>query len=222
VGSVLKQSGTFNNGSLNGLSVTYYQSVGGAGDDRSGAGIVSCDGHGNFNSLAEDYDEAGTITQKSPFQATYAVAANGAVSFTGSGNVPAGFLISQNKGFMVSVGENPDFYWWEPQTGGPFSNASLAGSYAGGTLAPLDYVNAGNEVGTGAADGAGNLVVNIDKSGSDGLSQNLNAAGTYSIAANGRGTMPQGQQSAVIYTISPTRFVMMEPKTDARLSVFVH
>jgi hypothetical protein len=47
----------------------------------------------------------------------------------GGNNPPAGFLISRNKGFTVSTGSNPDFSWFEPQTGGPFSNASVNGTY---------------------------------------------------------------------------------------------
>ncbi|MGA2903785.1 MAG: Ig domain-containing protein [Candidatus Korobacteraceae bacterium] len=223
-GSLLKQSGTFNNGSLNGLSVAYYQSTGGPGDDRSGTTLLSCNGNGTCNSLAEDDDDAGTITQKSPFQTTYTVAANGAVSFSGGGNSPAGFLISQNKGFMVSIGSNPDFYWWEPQTGGPFSNASFVGTSAGGSLVPLDYANADNQILTASADGNGNLVLSADDSGPGGLHQSLGVPGTYNIASNGRGTAsPQGaQEPSVIYMISPTKVVSMDPDTEARMSVIEH
>ena len=220
VGSVLRQSGTFNNGSLDGLSVTYYQSVGGAGDDRSGAAILSCNGNGNFNILAEDDDDAGTITQGQPQQGTYTIAANGAATFSGGGNTPAGFLISQNKGFMVSSGSNPDFYWWVPQTGGPFSNASVAGTYAGGSLMPLDYINGRNEVDVISADGNGTFTVNEDTSNSGGLNQKLGSIGNYSIAANGRGTIGGG--GAVVYVISPTKWLVMQPKTDADVEVFEH
>ncbi len=224
-GSLLKQSGTFNNRSLNGLAVVYYQDVNtGQGSDESGAAILSLDGNGHSNIIASDNDDAGVMTQVPPSQGTYTVAANGAVTFSGGGNPPAGFLISQNKAFMVSTGPNTDFNWMEPQTGGPFSNASMSGSYAAGSLAPLDYVNASDEIQLGAADGNGNLIVSGDSSSSGGLDQWFATPVSYSLAANGRGTaLGQGDQApSVVYMISPTRWVVMMPKTDARMDVWQH
>jgi hypothetical protein len=223
-GTVLRQSGPFNNGSLNGLGVSYFQSVGGDGHDRSDAALASCDGNGTCNILAEDYDDAGTITQKPPGQAPYTVAANGAVTFSGGGNPPAGFLISQNKAFWVSAGNSPNLGWWEPQTGGPFSNASISGTYAGGSLAPLDYTNGRNEVDVISADGLGTITVNGDKSKSDGLNQELGGIANYSIASNGRGTAesPGDPALSVVYVISPTKWLLLQPKTDAEVGVFEH
>jgi hypothetical protein len=222
-GSILKQTGPFNNGSLNGLSVLYYQDIhGGDGLDQSGAMIFNSNGNGTGNVIASDEDLAGTITQRPPGQGNYTVQSNGAVNF-GAGN-PAGFLISQNRGFFVGTGSNSIFGTIEPQTGGPFSNASIAGTYAAGSLAPLDYANASNEVDVGPANGLGTLTLNGDYSQSDGLGQSLGAVVTYSIASNGRGTAEaQGDQAAsVIYVISPTKFIVMMPKTDARMDVFTH
>jgi hypothetical protein len=225
VGSVLQQSGPFSNASLNGLSVSYYQSVNGSSaDDESGAAILSCDGNGNANVLTSDDDDAGTITQQSASQATYTVTASGAVTFTGGNNAPAGFLISQNDAFMVSTGPNPDFYWLEPQTGGPFSNASMAGIYAGGSLAPLDYANAGNEVDLGSADGINTLILDGDSSSSGGINQWFGNVINYNIAANGRGTGQSqgGGTPGVVYMISPARWLILQPSTDARVDVFQH
>ena len=222
-GSVLKQTGPFNNGSLNGLSVLYYQDIHAAeGADQSGAMIINFNGNGNANGIAADEDLAGVITQKTPFQGTYTVAANGALSL-GTGN-PAGFLISQNHGFFVGTGSNSIFGTIEPQTGGPFSNASINGTYAAGSLPPLDYVNASNGVLVGSADGLGTLTVSLDSSNSGGLQQKLGIIANYSIASNGRGTgeSPGDQAPSVVYVISPTKFVIMLPSTDAAVLVFGH
>src|ERR1035438_3809196 len=182
VGSVLKQTGPFNNGSLNGLSVLYYQDIhGGDGLDQSGAMIFSFDGNGNDNNIAGDEDLAGTITQHLNPPGTYVVAANGAVDF-GAGN-PAGFLVGHNLGFFVGRGSSSIFGTIEPQTGGPFSNASIAGTYAAGSLAPLDYVNASNEMDLGPADGLGTLTLNGDSSGAGGLDQWFGGVVNYSIAS---------------------------------------
>jgi hypothetical protein len=217
-GSILKQTGTFNNGSLNGLSVLYYQDIhSGDGLDQSGAMIFSFDGNGNDNNIAGDEDLAGTITQHLNPPGTYVVAANGAVDF-GAGN-PAGFLVGHNLGFFVGTGSNSIFGTIEPQTGGPFSNQSMQGTYAGGSLAPLDYTNGRNAVVVVSADGLGTITINEDTSKSDGLSQDLGGIANYNIASNGRGTIPGG---AVVYVISPTKWLVLQPKTDADVEVVEH
>jgi hypothetical protein len=224
VGPVLQQIGTFNNSSLSGLSVLYYQDIhSGDGLDQSGVVILSCDGSGNCTGVAGDEDLAGTFTTKVPQPVTYTIASNGAWTNSGS-SAPAGFLVSQNKAIFVGTGSNSIFGMMEPQTGGPFSNASIAGTYAGGSLTPLDYVNANNEVDVGPANGLGVLTLNDDASGSGGLDQSFGTIVNYSIAADGRGTAEaQGDQApAIVYVISPTKFVVMLPKTDAKMLVFQH
>lgn len=165
-----------------------------------------------------DEDTGGTITQTTPGPGDYTVAANGAVNL-GAGN-PAGFLVGHNLGFFVGTGSNSIFGTMEPQTGAPFSNASIAGAYAGGTLAPLDYTNGRNEADVISADGNGTFTFNGDSSKSDGLSQDLGVIGNYSIASDGRGTLSGG--SAVIYVISPTKWLVLQPKTDADVGVLEH
>jgi len=223
VGSVLRQSWPFSNATLNGVSVLYYQDIhAGDGADQSGAMIISFNGDGNFNVVAMDEDLAGTITQDQPWQGSYSVQSNGGVDL-GTGN-PAGFLVSQNKGFFVGRGKSSIFVTMEPQTGGAFSNASIAGTYAAGSLPPLDYANAENDVYVGSADGLGTLTLSGDSSRSSGLDQWFDTLVSYSIASNGRGTgEAQGDQApAVIYVISPTKFVVLMPKTDAGVGVFEH
>ena len=223
VGSVLQQSGPFNNGSLSGLSVLYFQAIhGGDGLDQSGAAIYSSNGNGTGNVIAMDEDTGGTIRQRPPGEMDYTVAANGAVNF-GAGS-PAGFLVGHNRGFFVGTNSNSMVVTMEPQTGGPFSNASIAGTYAAGSLPPLDYVNASDEVLVGSADGLGTVTVSLDSSKSSGLQQKLGVIANYSIASNGRGTAesPGDPAPSVVYVISPTKWVLMLPKTDARMDVFAH
>ena len=90
------------------------------------------------------------------------------------------------------------------------------------SLPPLDYVNAVNEVDSGSADGLGTLTQSNDSSGSGGLGQSSANVSSYTLAANGRGTMQsQGSQTpAVVYMISPTRWVVLHP--DARVDVYQH
>ncbi len=169
-----------------------------------------------------DEDLAGTITQDPPSQGSYSVQSNGALDF-GAGN-PAGFLVSQNKGFFVGKGISSIFGVMEPQTGGPFSNASIAGSYVMGSLAPLDYRQGHNELDVGPADGLGTLTLGGDSSSSDGLDQWSGTIINYGIAANGRGTgQAQGDKvPSVLYVISPTKFVVLLTNPDAGVFVFEH
>ncbi len=226
VGSVLQQSGSFSNASLNGNAVAYMQDVHCEdGLDQSVAAIFIFYGDGNGTSVAMDEDLAGTMTQDQPQQATYSVQANGAASFLcQNGGCPAGFLVSQNKGFFVGQGCSSMFMTMEPQTGGPFSNVSIAGSYAAGSLTPLDYANASNEIDVGPADGLGTLTVSGDSSGPGGLDQSFDTVVNYNVTSDGRGTAEaQGDTApAVVYVISPTKFIVLLPKTDARVLVFEH
>ena len=225
VGPALEQQGPFSNASLDGTAVLYMQDIHQQdGLDQSIAGLLSFDGAGNLNITAMDEDLAGIITQDQTSQGTYFIDVNGAVTMTCSNpNCPAGFLVSQNQGFFVGTGASSIFGIMEPQSGGPFSNASIAGSYAGGSLAPLDYQNARNEVDLGTADGLGTFTVSGDASDASGLNQ-ISDNVSYNVAANGRGTM-QGQSDpvpGVAYMISPARWVILHPSTDARMEVFQH
>jgi Putative Ig domain len=223
VGSVLQQTGSFSNATLNGTAVMYMQDIHeGDGLDQSQAGIISFDGHGNYNVTAFDEDLAGTIQQGQTFQGTYTVQSNGAFVLTQTGKTPfPGFLVGQNKAMMVGEGNSTIFAIMEPQTGGPFSNASIAGTYAGGTLPPLDYAKSRLEVDTGSSDGVGTLTLSDDSSKDGGLGQNLGQAIGYTVAANGRGTSVE-QPPAVIYVISPTKVVVLLPEDGAEVVVLAH
>lgn len=224
-GTALQQSGSFSNASLSSTTVLYLQDIHeGDGLGQSIAGLISFDGGGNLNITAMDEDLAGTITADQPSQGTYSVEENGAVTFTcGSGVCPAGFLVGQNLGFFVGTGASSLFGRMQPQSGGPFSNASLSGTYAGGSLTPLAYANTTNEVYVGSADGVGTLALSGDTSSSNGVQPSSDVV-NYSIAGSGRGT-GQSQESgsaSVVYMISPTEWVVLEPTTDARIDLYEH
>lgn len=225
-GSVLQQNGPFGTSSLSGAAILYIEDIHpGDGLDESQAGILSFDGGGNFNVVAMDDDLAGTITDVPPSQGTYSVTNGGAVTVTcAGGNCLAGFLVNPNQGFFVSTGTSSSFGVMAQQTGGPFSAASLSGPYYGGSLAPLDYANAMNDVIAGSADGTGTFTANGYSSSFSGLNQYTGANASYDIGSNGRGTL-QGQGDPVpgiVYMMSPTRFVVLRPSSDARVEVYQH
>jgi hypothetical protein len=226
VGSGLGQNGSLGNSSLKGATVLHMQGIQQAdGLDQSVAGIVSFDGNGNFSITAMDEDLAGTITQDQWLSSTYSVASNGAVTINcQNGDCPAGFLTTTNQGFFVSTGADTSFGVMDAQSSGAFSNASMAGSYSGSSLAPLDYTNAINAVYAGSADGLGTFTESSDSSGFGGLGQSSANVASYSMATTGRGMMQsqENQASAVVYMISPTKWIVLEPTTDARVDLYQH
>ena len=100
--------------------------------------------------------------------------------------------------------------------GGPFSNASFVGTYAGGNLAPID-ANLNNGVNSVTVDGAGGGYSSGDFSGPKGLNQTLGDPVVYNIAPNGRGTIPDG---SVVYAISPTKFLVLPTSGTAQVDVY--
>jgi len=225
-GSILQQSGTFSAASLSGTTVSYARGIViHSGYDMSHALIGTFDGHGNWSMTDGDEDVDGVMYQITPYQGTYTVAANGAVTRIGNGATTVGFLVSQNKAFLVSEVNIADYFsLLEPQTGAPFSNESIKGSYAGGSLAPMDYTHCINDVAVMSGDGQGTLTEDGDYSKSDGLDQSLNNSIPYSMGSDGRGTAPGNPTGTegVFYVISPTKWIGLNAEHDARLVVLEH
>jgi hypothetical protein len=76
----------------------------------------------------------------------------------------------------------------------------------------------------GSADGIDTLTLDVDSSSSGGINQSFGNVINYNIAANGRGTgqIQGGEAPGVVYMISPTRWLVLQPTTDARVNVFQH
>jgi hypothetical protein len=218
-GLVSQQNGPFNLGSLNGNEVIAMEGIHGSdGLDQSIAGIATLDGQGHFTVTAMDEDLNGDITQDPQQQGTYKVQSNGAFALDcQGGGCPIGYLWTQNKGVMIGTGNSIIFGQLGPQSGGPFSNASLSGTYYGGSSAPLDYVNSPNEVGVVSFNGAGSGNDSGLSSGSGGLDQWFNSPLTCRIASNGRGT---GADGVVLYVGSPSFFIVLSNKAGAELGLY--
>jgi len=219
VGLVNQQNGPFNLGSISGIELVALAGIkGSTGQDQSDLILANFDGHGNFSTIAMDEDTAGTIVQQPAEQGTYSVQSNGAfVLSCPDGGCPIGYLWSQNKGVMIGQGNGIHFGQFGPQTGAPFSNASISGTYFGGSLPPLDYINGHNAVTVVSSDGAGALTISGYRSEDDGLEQYSNEYDNYNMASNGRGTTPGG---TVIYLGSTSFFVVMSTHADAEVDFF--
>lgn len=172
-------------------------------------GQETFDGSGGLSGTF-DANRGGVITSNAAFAATYQVDPNGRGFVTAGAPVAGGpfYLVSPGKGFVISAGSSAEGGMFDPQTGGPFGNASLSGNYVLGTLASALDFSLVPVSGVLTADGAGALSGTSVSSAGAGQS----FTGGYSAAASGRTTLTitpnAGSPSDwVYYTISPSKAV---------------
>ncbi len=183
-GTVLQQSGgPFSASSLNGTAVFGAAGFTVAGNDVT-VGEVQFDGMGNLSGT-NDENFFGLSFPNEPITGTYTVDSNGlgrgVINEVKGPGLGVFYLVSPDRGFILSGNDSLEFGTFEPQTGGPFSNASLSGNYALGTLPLLSSPGTSFASGLLSADGVGNLSGTLaTKAGTQAF------AGTYSVAANGR------------------------------------
>jgi hypothetical protein len=72
---------------------------------------------------------------------------------------------------------------------------------------------------TGSTDGAGNVVLNADGSGPNGLGLGLGSQSPYNIGSSGGGPTPDG---SIIYLVSSTEFRLLENNQHAKVDVYEH
>jgi hypothetical protein len=179
-------------------------------------------GNSGTFSLTSDQNTSGVLT--SPAGTGGYTIVNGRVTLSGSGfqnSLPVLYMVTTNAAFIIGTDTAVSFGFMTPQSGSPFSPASLSGTYAGGSLAPASPA-VWNVVSIAIA-GSTNLIVTGDVSSETGLSQSQ-AAGTTSVASNGRVavTVNGNTQAEILYLVSPTQFFSLAGMGDAtaRVDVF--
>jgi hypothetical protein len=221
---VLRQGlASFANSSLSGVSVLSSSGIAQSqnGQKRAPAagvpdvvlGLLTTDGNGG-GSASIDQNDGGTLTQQETSQGAYSVAANGRVTLTGFGSntPPVLYLVNQNQAFLVGQDNTVASGYIEPQSGLPFSTASVIGEYWGGSIMPAT-ASVTDSVTGAFADGNGNLTGTTSTSGSGGTGSAPLTA-TYSVDATGRITLTEnGIVTEILYVVSPTRTVVL-PATD--------
>lgn len=215
-GEVLRQATTsFSAASLDGTSVGY-----GAGERAFNIGRWTFDASAAASyKLAWD-DEVWPSypihTDPSTGQLSYTVSPNGRAETIGASlaigvpGEPIFYLVDKNKGFLMSTDSSVATGFLEPQTGGPFSNASLSGSYFFGSVIPEDRVDSG----VGTSSGNGTLNVTTDSVSWFFDSQNpVGNSWTYNVTIDGSGLGQAQDQygvtNFVVYMISPDKFVSL-------------
>jgi large repetitive protein len=168
------------------------QTAPGAPASRVETGIFTPDGAGNFT-FAGDMNSGGAVSTVSE-SGTYSVAANGRALLTNTGGAsPAQvmYLVLSNWGYALSTDGNVMIGDSEPQSGLPFTDATLNGTFSFGTIVP---VVPGSPLTAGEAtyDGAGNVSITFDVNEGGFLSINNVITATYAASPTGRVVTPAG------------------------------
>ena len=164
-------------------------------------------GAGTFNLLLDNVSGGVANLNQTVTGATYSVASNGraTVSYSVGGNTSnyIYYLDNSNDGFILGLGNGAEFGSFHPQSSGPFSAASINGTFASATFLPL-------------LPSSPNLAAEITLNNGS-LSANMPSGtltGTYSVAASGRGSasvnLPVlGGKDLVFYVVGPDSIVVM-------------
>jgi hypothetical protein len=185
-------------------------------------------GSGGTFSVTSDQNTASTLTSPSG-TGTYSIGSNGRVMLattTSSGfqnstttSQPVLYLVTTNQAFIIGTDTAVSFGFMTPQFGSPFTTASLSGTYAGGSLAPVDP-DVSNAV-TVAVAGLNTLTITQDVSNANGLSLNQATGATaLTNATTGRFTATLGSTSEILYMVSPTQYFALSTDATARVDSF--
>jgi hypothetical protein len=212
---------SFSSGSLTGdyvFASTGYSTLGLV----DSAGQLTADGISAISSGVSDNNDNGTVTEN-VFNGMYSVSSNGRGELTITADSDtsnfAFYMVSPDSAFFVGT-DSTSVVSGEVfgQDGGPFSAASLAGSYgfglAGLVLVPPDSYDI-HVSGQFLADGVVNLVGtnDINDFTSPAPEPDEPLTGPYTVSPNGRGTMTVTTGGVTsnqrFYLISPSRFVVI-------------
>jgi large repetitive protein len=217
-GTVLQQScsGCFSAASFNTPGGVFELTALDSSTTESQVGLFSGSGGGSFT-LFSDQNTAGALTSPSG-TGTYSVAPNGRMTLpTGSGfqnSLPVVYLVTVNEGFIVGTDTAVSFGFMAPQ-----ASFGLSGTYAGGSLAPVDP-SISNVVSIALA-GSGNLNVTADVSNGNGLSQSQVAESTTPPDAHGRVVVTENTNTTeILYLVSTTEFFALAADQTARVDIF--
>jgi len=226
-GQVLQQSGngnSFSNGSLVLTSVVETTAECNGKSAQAMAGLLNSDGNGTVG-LSADQNCGGALTQPSGSQTNdYSVASNGRaqVSIPVGNNTtfaPVLYLVASNEAFLIGTDSGVSFGFLQGQSGS-FSDASLSGTYAGGSLAPVDPA-VDNQAGIALVGSSNTLTLTTDTSDTQGLHYAQTSGIGYTVSSDGRVQLTEnGSPVEVLYLISPSQYVGISTDANARVDAY--
>jgi hypothetical protein len=175
------------------------------------AGVFTADGVSSFTFSGDQ--NSGGVTSTQTAAGTYSAAANGRVQVTNTGGTTPAmvmYLVNPNEAYSISTDVHVMTGDAEPQTGGPFTNASRTVMYAFATIDPVvtaSAVTAGVVTYDGTGDVTGTFAVNE----SGFLSLGNAIARTYAVSSNGRVVSPaSGTTERITYIVSPGKLLTFD------------
>ena len=186
-------------------------------------GSITADGAGNIvaGSGTLDQNSGGTVTSVSALGGTYTLDATGRGSLSIPGHTYVFYMISSSTPPNAVIQETTTGvvahgFLIQPQ-GGPFTTASLSGSYAldlAGTNAAGPTAKRQDVLGQVTANGTGNVTASsLDVNNFGATQVGVPSIGTYTpVAANGRTTMlfNSPTRNLVLYLVSPTQIFAID------------
>jgi len=229
-GTILQQTPNSDFTSTSVFELTALDASGSTAESQVGlfAGIS-----GTFN-LTSDQNTGGTLTQPSG-SGTYAIT-NGRVAVapnptTGSGfqnttptsSQPVFYMVSGNEAFVIGTDTAVSFGFMTQQAQpGTYTFTALSGTYAGGSLPPVEP-NVSNVVSIAIA-GSNTLNLTQNISGPNGLIGQNQIAATTAMQSSGRVTVTESgnTQAQILYMVSPQQFFALSGQGDstARVDIF--
>jgi hypothetical protein len=182
------------------------------GNPTAAIGRFTADGAGSIADGVVEETEPGTGLVSDTFTGPYNISSNGRGTMVAEDLIF--YMVSPEKGFVLdltsTVGRAGVF---EAQQGGPFTTASLAGSFGfqvNGLAVSGERYNAQGQL---VADIAGNLRGTRDSNQAGILTEgeSIDGAG-YSIDSNGRGTVTDLNGNipwSVFYVVSPSKYFVL-------------
>jgi hypothetical protein len=173
----------------------------------------------NRATLIQDRNDGGTFTAMQSAKSPFTVLPNGHATLFFDQLPAVVFLVGPDDGFMVMKDPGPSFGIIEPQTGGPFGDGSLSGTYSYGTLGIFagDRVTA---VGAMTVEGTGLAAIEDEAAGTGTAADQDVSSPAFAVDATGRATLdPDGHR--VGWIISPGKLVYVNTPAGRPRAVIV-
>jgi hypothetical protein len=189
----LQNSGAFSTAALAGQFAFNLSGIDNVGNPFATVGFVATNAAGTVTSGVNDSSDDGAILQAAPITAgTITVASNGrgtANLTTASGVLNfALYVVDANHIKLVEIDQVPVLNGDAFRQSGTFSNATLSGPFAF-TIAGANIATPFAAGGVLTSNGAGTITTGLEDVNNGGnVSTGITLTGTYSLAANGRGT----------------------------------
>ncbi|MBZ5550267.1 MAG: hypothetical protein LAO22_20300 [Acidobacteriia bacterium] len=223
-GEVRRQNGSFSATSFVGPAIFSMTGVNranyGAEIVHAAVGQMVSDGSGSVTGTIDDNGGQYQGTMNKAFTGSYSEDPSGRSTMAlqlgpGTTDSEIAYFFGPNEAFLMQTsGTDVLFGSLKPQSAGAFTFASVAGTFPTATAAPASE-QAENDCGLTSFDGVGGITLTMDVN-SDSVRDpqdwlhHFDFTGTYTVAANGRGTLTSAPiRPIVFWIISPTELVGM-------------